>query len=388
MPPKRLGPRLLSWASQIDEVTLEQAQKLARLPIIAGHVALMPDAHLGKGATVGSVVPTEGAVIPSAVGVDIGCGMIAARTDLVAATLPDDLEGLLIRLERAVPAGVGKQHRAPSDEARAWLRGHPPSTPLSSKEEARVLAQLGTLGSGNHFLEVDLDEADRVWVVLHSGSRGIGYALADRHIRTAKNLARAQGIRLEDPDMAYLQETTPEFDRYIADMLWAQEYAMANRDRMMTAALGELFPYVGRDHEVERINCHHNFSALERHGGRDVWVTRKGAIKADRGGLGVIAGSMGTSSFIVRGKGEPQSYQSCAHGAGRRLSRTKARKLHTATDIRAAMGDVVWLKHHAEALLDEIPAAYKDIGVVMDDQRDLVEVLHELRPLVNYKGVA
>lgn len=387
MPPKRLGPKLLSWASEIDEVTVEQARRLSRLPIVDGHVALMPDAHLGLGATIGAVIATSGAIIPAAVGVDIGCGMTAARTDLDASSLTDSLEPLLGRLERTVPAGLGKWHGKPSDAARAWLREHPPPSTLTSKQEAKILVQLGTLGSGNHFLEVDLDERDRAWVVLHSGSRGIGNQLADAHIKLAKRLASAEGIPLEDPDLAYFQRATPEFDRYVSDMLWAQDYAKANRAAIMDAAVRELLAHAARGREVERIDCHHNYADLERHGGREVWITRKGAIRAEAGDLGVVAGSMGTGCYIVRGKGEPLSYRTSAHGAGRRLSRRRARKAHTPEDFGAAMGSIVWQRAHARALLDEIPAAYKDIKVVMDDQSDLAEVLHELRPILNYKGV-
>ena len=246
--------------------------------------------------------------------------------------------------------------------------------------------QFGTLGSGNHFVEVCLDERDRVWVVLHSGSRGIGNQLAQMHIGRAKKLAKALQLRLKDPDLAYLTEGTPEFDAYIADMLWAQDYAAANRDQMMGAVLREVVRHVGLGRELQRINCHHNFTQREVHDGRELWITRKGAIKADVGDLGVIPGSMGTRSYIVAGKGDPLSWTSCSHGAGRRHSRTKARKLFTADDLAEQMADRTWLVERAGKLVDEIPSAYKDIDQVMADQTDLIEVRHTLRQVLNFKG--
>lgn len=387
MPPKQLAPKLLSWASDADPQTLEQAERTARLPIVEGHVALMADAHLGLGATIGSVIPTAGSIIPAAVGVDIGCGMIAAQTSLKAADLPDDLITLLARIERAVPAGLGKWHRGhAAPEARAWMSKDAHGG-LSAAQEKKAAEQLGTLGSGNHFLEIDLDEEDRVWVVLHSGSRGIGNQLADKHIKLAKRLAAESGMPLEDPDLAYFQEKTKPFEEYVRDMEWAQRYALENREIMMSATLGELFAFVGTGEEIDRVNCHHNFAQKERHGGNEVWVTRKGAIRAGTGDLGVIPGSMGAKSFIVRGKGEAKSYSSSAHGAGRRMSRTQAKKRFTVEDLEREMGDRAWLKGRARSLLDEIPGAYKDIEAVMSDQSDLVEVVHELRGILNYKGI-
>ena len=346
----------------------------------------MPDAHVGIGATVGSVIPTSGAVIPAAVGVDLGCGMIAVRTDLGADQLPDDLAKLLPRVERAIPAGVGEGHDDPTSAADRWLAAHPPPARLDDRQLAKTRTQFGTLGSGNHFFEVCLDEDDRVWVVLHSGSRGIGNQLAQRHIDTARRLAREAMTQLEDRDLASFVQGTPEFDRYIDDMHWAQDYALANREAMMDAALLVLFDFVGHGREVERVNCHHNFTQRERHDGRDLWVTRKGAIRAGKGDLGVIPGSMGTRSYIVAGRGNPQSYESCSHGAGRRLSRGAAKRAFTAADLRRQMAGKVWLEKRAGALVDEIPSAYKDIDQVMEDQRDLVEVRHVLRQILNYKG--
>jgi tRNA-splicing ligase RtcB len=384
--PTNINERLISWASDIEPGTIAQAEKTSRLPIVEGHVALMPDAHVGIGATVGSVIPTANAVIPSAVGVDIGCGMIASELDVHADQLPDTLEPLLSRIEAAIPAGVGKGHDAVADNADRWLAANHPATELSQDRANKAAKQFGTLGSGNHFFELCIDERGRVWVVLHSGSRGIGNQLASMHIDKARKLAKGLELKLEDPNLAYFVEGTPEFGQYIADMLWAQDYAHANRDQMMDNAMRAIFAFFGFGEETRRINCHHNFTEREVHGGRELWITRKGAIKADTGDLGVIPGSMGTRSYIVRGKGNAMSWTSCSHGAGRRLSRTQAKKLFSTTDLAEQMRGKVWLSHKADALLDEIPSAYKDIDQVMADQADLVEVLHTLRQVLNYKG--
>jgi tRNA-splicing ligase RtcB len=312
--------------------------------------------------------------------------MIAAELDLVEDQLPDSLEPLLSRIEQVIPAGVGKGHDTVAHNAHRWLAAHKPATALAADRAQKAASQFGTLGSGNHFFELCIDERGRVWVVLHSGSRGIGNQLATMHIATARRLAEDLELRLEDPDLAYFLEGTEEFAAYIGDMLWAQEYARANRDQMMDNAMREVFAFVGFGRETQRINCHHNFTQREVHSERELWITRKGAIKADTGDLGVIPGSMGTRSYIVRGKGNPQSWMSCSHGAGRRHSRTKAKKLFTAADLDVQMRGKVWLSHRADALLDEIPSAYKDIDAVMADQADLVEVLHTLHQVLNYKG--
>jgi RNA-splicing ligase RtcB len=384
--PTTINDKLLSWASDIDPGTIRHAEKTARLPIVEGHVALMPDAHIGMGATIGSVIPTSGAVIPSAVGVDIGCGMIAAELDVTEDQLPDTLEPLLGLVERAIPAGVGKGHDTVARNAEAWLAGHQPATELAADRATKAAKQFGTLGSGNHFLELCVDERGRCWVVLHSGSRGIGNQLAQAHIAKARILARDAMVDLEDKDLAWFVQGTPEFDAYIADMLWAQDYARANRDQMMDNAMREVFAFLGFGRETQRINCHHNFTEQEMHAGRRLWITRKGAIKADVGDLGVIPGSMGTRSYIVTGKGNPASWTSCSHGAGRRHSRTQAKKLFNPGDLAQQMQGKVWLADRASALVDEIPSAYKDIDQVMADQADLVEVLHTLRQVLNYKG--
>ena len=384
--PNRINDKLISWASDIDSETIRQAEKTARLPIVRGHVALMPDAHVGIGATVGSVIPTKNAIIPSAVGVDIGCGMIAAELDLTDSQLPDDLEPLLGRIERAIPAGVGQGHDEVARTADRWLSAHRPSTALDAKRSIKAAKQFGTLGAGNHFFELCVDERGQLWVVLHSGSRGIGNQLAQQHISKARRLAKDLQLRLEDPDLAYFMEGTPEFDAYIGDMLWAQEYARANRDQMMDTAMREVLAFIGCGRETRRVNCHHNFTQREVHNGVETWITRKGAIKADVGDLGVIPGSMGTRSYIVEGKGNEASWMSCSHGAGRRHSRSKAKKLYTSADLAEQMKGKVWLSKRADALVDEIPAAYKDIDQVMADQADLVEVHHTLQQLLNYKG--
>ncbi|WP_433259433.1 RtcB family protein (plasmid) [Streptosporangium sp. CA-135522] len=383
--PQQVAPGLLSWASDIEPGTVEQAARAARLPFIPSHVALMPDAHVGMGATVGSVIPTQGAIIPSAVGVDIGCGMVATETTLTAADLPDSLAALMPLIEHRIPAGVGQGHDDPRVDGALDALGRP-HTSLTGKQESTTAAQFGTLGSGNHFVEVCLDERDHVWTVLHSGSRGIGNQLATKHIGEAKKLMKQYFITLEDPDLAYLVQGTPQFTAYIEDMLWAQRYAMASRARMAEVLVASLFEVVGHGSALRTINCHHNFTQQEKHHGRNVWITRKGAIKAADGDEGVIPGSMGTRSYIVTGLGNPASYNSCSHGAGRRMSRTEARKKLTAASLTEAMGGRTWNADRAGALVDEHPEAYKDIDAVMEDQKDLVAVRHTLRQVFNYKG--
>lgn len=387
MPAQKVADKLLVWGSDgMEPGTLAQAARAARMPFVPGHVALMADAHVGIGATVGSVIPTEGAVMPAAVGVDLGCGMVAAETDLSAADLPDSLAPLMPLVEGRIPSGVGTRHTAPvAPDAYAALGR--PATDLTDRQETTAATQLGTLGSGNHFVEVCLDERDRVWTVLHSGSRGIGNQLAQRHIGIAKGLMKERFISLEDPDLAYLVQGEPTFTTYIADMLWAQGYAAASRAVMSRRLLASLFEVVGHGSAVRTINCHHNFTQQEQHHGRLLWVTRKGAIRAGAGDEGVVPGSMGTSSYVVKGRGSAASYESCSHGAGRRLSREAARRELTASSLEKAMAGREWLSGRAEALLDEHPAAYKDIEAVMTAQADLVEVEHTLRQVFNYKGV-
>lgn len=376
---------VLSWASDIEDATVDQAQLAASMPFVRGHLALMPDAHIGIGATIGSVIPTEGAVIPSAVGVDIGCGMIAVECPFDAGLLPDDLDRLLGYVGAVVPAGVGRGHDTARDLGPLFKSMPEDAT---QKEQATAQNQLGSLGSGNHFVEVCLDERDSVWVVLHSGSRGVGNQIAQRHIKTAKADMKRYFIDLADPDLAYFVEGTPQFAAYIAGMLWAQDYALANREVMMDAILVQLRAFIGFDfEESQRINCHHNFCERENHGKRNLWITRKGAIRARVGDLGVIPGSMGTKSYIVSGLGNPASYESCSHGAGRRMSRGQARRELDIETFREEMAGKAWLEENAKQLLDEDPRSYKDIDRVMADQADLVKIEHTLRQVLNYKGL-
>jgi tRNA-splicing ligase RtcB (3'-phosphate/5'-hydroxy nucleic acid ligase) len=388
--PRRLGDGVLSWASMLDETARQQALATATVAAVDGHVALMPDAHWGMGCTIGSVIPTREAIIPSAVGVDIGCGVVATETDLRAGDLPDTLQPVLDGWARRIPAGLGYWHVEEDPDWRAFAADHPPPPSVRDDTSLRGKApkQFGTLGSGNHFLELCADERDVVWLMLHSGSRGVGNTLAMRHIAGAKRLMGRALTGLPDPDLAWLVQGTPAFDAYIRDLTWAQAYAYASRQRMMTVARRVLADAVGRPvADVRTINNHHNYARREEHDGRALWITRKGAISAREGELGVIPGSMGTGSFVVRGLGNPASYMSAAHGAGRRMSRGEARRRFTGADLEMAMEGRTWLLRDAAALVDEIPGAYKDLGQVMADQTDLVAIEHRLETLVNYKGV-
>jgi tRNA-splicing ligase RtcB (3'-phosphate/5'-hydroxy nucleic acid ligase) len=387
------GGKVLNFASHIDAATIEQANQTAALPFIYPHVALMPDAHLGKGAAVGTVIPTLGAVIPAAVGVDIGCGMIAARTRFTAADIADkDLARLRSSLESAIPLSAGNYNqslrRFEFTQARIdQLEQLAADTEVDLSHSPKWKVQLGTLGGGNHFIELCLDEEDTVWMFLHSGSRGVGNKIATRHINVAKELCRKRGVSLPNADLAYLEEGTAEFDTYIAELRWAQQFALANRAEMMDRfrqALAYWLHVAADDLETERINTHHNYSTPERHGDKDVWVTRKGAVDAHEGVMGVIPGSMGTRSYIVRGKGNPDSLCSAPHGAGRRFSRTEAKRRFTAADLAERMAGIEY--RHGEAWVDEIPDAYKSIDVVMADSKELVEVVTSLRQVVNVKG--
>jgi tRNA-splicing ligase RtcB len=388
---EKLSQRLFSWASILDENARAQAHTASTMPFIHPHLALMPDAHLGKGATVGSVIPTLGAIIPAAVGVDIGCGMIAVKTAFAASDLPADRRAMRGAIEKAIPLSAGVANRAITrrhtqervDELRedAAEAGFDPADRASRWE-----LQLGTLGSGNHFIEVSLDEDDQVWLFLHSGSRGVGNKIAQRHIAIAQKLCRQWWIDLPDPDLAYLVEGTDEFDAYIRELRWAQKYALLNRAEMMDRVVTCFGDWLGISdvRRLEEINCHHNYTAREKHFGKDVWLSRKGAIDASEGTMGLIPGSMGTRSYVVVGKGNPVALNSSPHGAGREYSRSKARKTFTQDDLRVAMGDIEY--RDTAAFIDEIPAAYKDIDVVMEDAADLVEVRHTLRQIVNVKG--
>ncbi len=395
---KQLSEKVLSWASVIDPQAKEQVNNLASMPFVFKHVAVMPDAHLGKGACVGTVVATEGAIIPSCVGVDIGCGMIAVRTKFTSSQLPDSLEKIRQGIERQIPLGAGGINRRPSSEAIRFMSESlasttaGPSDYLSQDERLKdkALHQFGTLGSGNHFIEICIDEKSQVWVLLHSGSRGVGNILATKHIERAKSLMKTYATSVPDPDLAFLVQESPDFARYVKDLLWAQAYAMQNREEMMNRVLSELSlhfynePGHEREMECERVNCHHNFTQMEKHFGRDVWLTRKGAIQAGVGQLGIIPGSMGTKSYIIRGKGNPLSYHSCSHGAGRRFSRHEARRRLSMMDFDREMKGVECRR--SPALIDELPSAYKDIDQVMRDQDDLVEVVATLKQVISVKG--
>ena len=374
-----------NWASDLDEDARLQAERTNRLSIVTEALALMPDAHYGIGSTVVSVIPTENAIIPAAVGVDIGCGMYAAKTDISAHNLPDTMQPLISQFERAIPSGVGKAHERidVGEHATDWWASHP-NPHAKNLMGDKAITQLGTLGSGNHFAEICLDQNDTVWMLLHSGSRGVGHRLATSHIKVARQLEQG----LEDPDLGYFIQGTDEFNAYVSDMLWAQDYAWENRSIMMEAAIQQLSIYLDRRPKVlETVNCHHNYAAQEEHYGRTLWITRKGAISAREGQRGIIPGSMATGSFIVRGLGNPMSYCSASHGAGRRMSRRKAKSELTVDSLRERMADKAWNQDKPAALLDEHPDAYKPIENVMRDQADLVQVEYHLRQILNYKGV-
>lgn len=387
---EKLSNRLLSWASIIDEKTLDQARTASGMPFIHPHLALMPDAHLGKGATVGSVIPTLGAIMPAAVGVDIGCGMIAVRTQFTKSQLLGrDLGALREQIERAIPLSAGRDNRKVVATAEPRIAELEELAEKHEFDPARYAGhwrnQLGSLGSGNHFIEVSVDETDAVWMFLHSGSRGVGNRIATHHIGVAQRLAKQWWIDLPDPDLAYLVEGTEEFRRYIRELRWAQHFALLNREEMMDRVARQLSETMGADvEELERINCHHNFTESEKHFGKQVWVSRKGAIQADAGRPGLIPGSMGTASYVVSGLGNPLSLNSSPHGAGREYSRSAARRTFTHDQLREAMVGIEF--RDTDAFIDEIPQAYKPIDRVMADAADLVEVRHTLRQLVNVKG--
>jgi tRNA-splicing ligase RtcB len=348
----------------------------------------MPDAHLGKGATVGSVIPTDGAIIPAAVGVDIGCGMMAVRTQFTAADVEGrDLTALHRSIARAVPlsAGAANQKVLPTAEPRVAELRELPGADQADAVLRRWPVQLGTLGSGNHFIEVSLDETDRVWLFLHSGSRGVGNKLAQRHIRVAQEQCARRFVDLPDRDLAYLVEGEPEFDAYIEALRWAQQFAFLNREEMMDRVVEQTRRFFGAEVErAETINCHHNYTERETHFGREVWLSRKGAISAREGQEGLIPGSMGTASYVVTGRGNVPSLMSSPHGAGRNFSRSAARKRFTRADLEQRMAGIAW--GHSDAFLDEHPEAYKPVDVVMADAADLVEIRHTLRQVVNVKG--
>ncbi|QFG08475.1 tRNA splicing ligase [Mycobacterium phage Yunkel11] len=395
MSPTVINDRLINFASEVDDQTLAQAQQIADLPFVYPHVALMPDAHFGKGSSVGTVIPTEGAVIPAAVGVDIGCGMIAARTAYTGADIADlNLADLRESIESAIPMSAGGYNKRLdrfefTGSRLDWLQLVATRFGVDLSHSPKWREQLGTLGGGNHFIELCLDHLDRVWLFLHSGSRGVGNKIAQKHIKAAQGYCLANGLHVPHTDLAYLVEGTVEFDAYLVELRWAQRFAYLNRAEMMDRFARAFAHWVGASDPaaelaVETINTHHNYTQKETHGGREVWLTRKGAIDANAGVRGLIPGSMGTCSYVVTGKGNPEALCSAPHGAGRRFSRTKARKLFTVDDLDARMQGIEYRK--GEAWVDEIPDAYKPIDVVMHDAESLVAVDAELRQVLNVKG--
>jgi tRNA-splicing ligase RtcB len=378
---------VLSWVTHsLSSEEMDMLRNVSRLPCLFKHVALMPDAHLGKGSMVGSVIATKDAVIPATVGVDIGCGMMAMKTPFRSGILDRKLKEFRHEIERAIPAGFN-DHKEPVDESLSWERWSEFEKlhPGVQDRKRKAMKQLGTLGGGNHFIEVCLDTEDNVWLMLHSGSRNIGNEVATRHIATAKSLHDLN--TLPSADLAYFVKETPEFKAYWHDLAWSQEYAMKNREIMMTR-LVRSFNRMFNDQETWdaeiTVNCHHNYVAVEQHFGDAVYVTRKGAINAESGRYGIIPGSMGAKSFIIRGLGNPEAFNSCSHGAGRKMSRTKAKARFTRDDLELQTAGVECRKD--KAVIDEIPGAYKDIEEVMHAQRDLVEVVAELKQVICVKG--
>ena len=383
---KQINTKLFNWASIIDDNALQQAIIASEMPFIFPHIALMPDAHLGKGATVGSVIPTIGAIIPSAVGVDIGCGMIAVKTQFKRADITGNLEDLRHSIERSIPLSAGHYNQKLTETAtkRTNLLYDKATKDYSIFAENWKL-QLGTLGSGNHFIEISIDENEDVWLFLHSGSRGIGNKIAQYHIEKSQELCKKWFINLPHPDLAYLIEDSQEFDDYITDLNWGQEFALLNREEMMDRVIKDFSHFMGKEiDELERINCHHNFTKRENHFGKNVWLSRKGAISAELGTMGLIPSSMGTDSYVVEGKGNKLAFNSSPHGAGRVFSRSQARKTFNMEQLKEAMVGIEY--RETEAFLDEIPQAYKNIDIIMNDSQDLVTIKHTLRQIVNIKG--
>ncbi|UTW54809.1 RtcB family protein [Kordiimonas sp. SCSIO 12610] len=386
----------------VDEGAKTQLTKAASMPFIHKHIAVMPDVHVGIGATIGSVIPTKNAIIPAAVGVDIGCGMMAAKTDLTANDLPDNLFGIRTAIERAVPHGMtpsrsrrkgrdkGSWHDIPELSAKAWGglvdRFDRICENMPAIKNTNNVNHMGTLGTGNHFVEVCLDEHDQVWIMLHSGSRGVGNAIGRRYIELARKDMEKWMINLPDKDLAYFPEGTDHFNDYVFAVEWAQDYARKNREVMMANVIESIQVELGRmfNADVEAVNCHHNYVTRENHFGENVFVTRKGAVRARKGDLGIIPGSMGARSYIVRGLGNEESFCSCSHGAGRVMSRTEAKKRVSLEEHITATADVECRKD--KGVIDETPSAYKNIDDVMEAQKDLVEIMYTLKQVVCVKG--
>ncbi len=395
------GKPIKMWTEgvPVEDDARKQLIKTAKMPFIFRHLAVMPDVHLGKGSTIGSVIPTQGVIIPAAVGVDIGCGMMAARTDLTAADLPDGLHELRNAIEIAVPHGrthprhgrdKGAWENPPEAVNAMWAALQPGFERITEKyprlKNTNNHKHLGTLGTGNHFIEVCLDEADRVWFMLHSGSRGVGNAIGNLFIALAQTDMQLHIADLPDRDLAYFTEGSEHFADYVEAVGWAQDYARRNRLAMMDSVVAAVQGIVGKPFEtdIEAVNCHHNYVQRETHFGAEVFVTRKGAVSAGKGELGIIPGSMGARSYIVRGLGNEEAFTSCSHGAGRAMSRNEAKRRFTVDDQIRATAHVECRKD--SDVIDEIPMAYKDIDAVMHAQRDLVEVVHTLRQVVCVKG--
>lgn len=374
-----------NYASILEDGTRSQALSIARSPIVNDFVGLMPDAHIGRGACVGAAIVTDGGILPAAVGVDIGCGVIAVKTDIQEDEIPQRSRGKILgAIRETVPAGVWQGH---SEHTDAWTKFHAefgdPPTPQERVIE-RMARQFGTLGSGNHFAEISVDKEGWVWALVHSGSRGPGNLLAQVHIEASVKFCEEEGIEVEDRDLSYLATGTVQFDAYIADMLWAQAYAFHQRRAMSQSLLNALEANVRSFAVVDETNCHHNYSEEQAEGR---WLSRKGAINAEVGSAGVIPGSMGAESHIVVGKGNPESHQTAPHGAGRQRSRGRARRELDLSEFKQQMEGRVWQDRDAEKLIDEAPEAYKPIDVVMADAAELVESTAVLRAIVNYKGV-
>ena len=372
-----------SWTDfvEVDEIAKEQLKNLAALPFIYKHLAVMPDVHPGRGATVGTVIPTVGHIIPSAIGVDIGCGMMAVKLPF-SIELIKDLPTLRHSIERSIPVG-NDYHKQPIPYLET-------TDLLRPDVDKKAWLQFGTLGGGNHFIEVCKDQNNGAWVVVHTGSRGVGHYLATKHINIAKRLMKEKNILLPDPDLAYFEEGTKEFDDYIKDLNWAQNYASQNRHAIMELILKDMAFHLYKEkkdllNDAEIIiNCHHNYSNIENHFGKDIWVSRKGAVSAKAGEYGIIPGSMAAKTYIVRGKGNEDSFCSCSHGAGRKISRAKAKELFNVEDLKKQTEGIECRKD--QGVVDEIPAAYKDIDAVMKSQEDLVEIEFTLHQIICVKG--
>lgn len=392
---QRVPIKIWSDLDMVETHAIDQLRNIATLPFVFKHVAAMPDVHLGIGATVGSVIATKGAVIPAAVGVDIGCGMMAVKLEIEPQRVLDKVKVIRSSIERSIPVGHCSNNKLTST-AETWHGwadwGDLYAVKDNFRSESDLLHkakhQLGTLGGGNHFVELCTDQDGNIWVMLHSGSRGIGNILAKMHIDRAKDVMKRMFITLPDPDLAYYAEGTAEYSQYICDLLWAQDYALANREEMMRRILKDISHAVGLAGEPiptsMQVNCHHNYADKENHYGENVLVTRKGAVRARSGDYGIIPGSMGTRSYIVEGLGNDESFHSCSHGAGRKMSRTKAKELFTLADLEQQTAGVECRKD--EGVLDEIPGAYKDIDEVMENQRDLVKVVAQLKQFMCIKG--